>query len=127
MKIERSTLFKLYYLCLIVVVIAGLAVHFMEAAHEAPEVPEVNHEGTVAPGAHEEEEAPGEAAHEAEGAHEAEAEEGFWWLHIPLFAAFFAFAGGVVLLALSKLGVYPLLKREETYYEEHSFEKGGER
>jgi predicted cobalt transporter CbtA len=124
MEIDRSMLFKLYYLCLIVVVIAGLAVHFMEAP-EAPEVPEV-HEGAGAPEVHEEEthEAPGvpeEGAHEAEGA-----EEGFWWLHIPLFAAFFAFLGGVVLLALSKLGVYPLIKREETYYEEHSFKKGGE-
>ena len=104
MKIDGSMLFKLYYLCLIVVVIAGLAVHFM-AAPEA-------HEGAVPPEDHE------EVAHEAE--------EGFWWLHIPLFAAFFAFIAGVVLLALSKLGVYPLIKREETYYEEHSFKKGGE-
>jgi hypothetical protein len=119
MKIDRSTLFKLYYLCLIVVVIAGLAVHFMEAS-EAPEV----HEGAVAPEVHEGE------THETPEGHEGETpeaeEEGFWWLHIPLFAAFFAFLAGVVLLALSKLGVYPVLKREETYYEEHSFKKGGE-
>jgi hypothetical protein len=125
MKIDRSTLFKLYYLCLIVVVIAGLAVHFMEAS-EAPEVPEV-HEGAVAPDeVHEEETHEAPEGHEEE-AHEAEGEEaGFWWLHIPLFAAFFAFLAGVVLLALSKLGVYPVLKREEDYYEQHSFKKGGE-
>ncbi len=105
MGIDRSMLIKLYYLCLIVVVIAGLAVHFMPA----PEA----HEGAV----------PHEEGHE-EVAHEAE--EGFWWLDIPLFAAGFAFVSGVILLALSKLGVYPLLKRDEDYYEEHSFKKGGE-
>ena len=119
MKIDRSTLFKLYYLCLIVVVIAGVAVHFMEA----PEAPEA-HEGAVAPGDHDEEAHEAPETHE-EVTHEAE-EEGFWWLQIPLFAAIFAFVGGVVLLALSKLGVYPLIKRKEDYYEEHSFKKGGE-
>lgn len=95
LKLDSRTLFKLYYLCLVVIVLAGLAVHFMEA----PEP----HEG--APEAH------GEGAHEAE--------EGFWWLHIPLFAAFFAFVGGLVLLAFSKLGIFPLIKREEDYYEKH--------
>jgi hypothetical protein len=117
LSLDRRTLFKLYYLCLIVVVVAGLAVHFMEAGHEAPEAAE-------APLAHGEEavhgEAQEEAAHEAE--HEAE-EEGFWWLHIPLFAAGFAFLGGVVLLAFAKLGVFPLIKREEDYYDQHNIKK----
>ena len=98
----------LYYLSLIIVLVAGLAVHFMDAGHEASEAAEV-------PLAHGEE----EAAHEAE-------HEGFWWLHIPLFAAAFAFAGGVVLLALAKLGVFPLIKREEDYYEQHSIKKPAE-
>ncbi|RZN40583.1 MAG: hypothetical protein EFT35_02755 [Methanophagales archaeon ANME-1-THS] len=97
MELDSRTWFKLYYICLAVIVIAGLAVHFMEA----PEM----HEGAEAPEAH------GEAAHEAE--------EGFWWLHIPLFAAFFAFIGGLLLLALAKLGIFPLIKRGEDYYEKH--------
>lgn len=100
MELDSRTLFKLYYICLAVIVIAGLAVHFMEA----PETPEI-HEGAVAPEG-QEEVAP-------------EAEEGFWWLDIPLFAAFFAFVGGLVLLAFSKLGVFPLIKRGEDYYEAH--------
>jgi hypothetical protein len=120
-SLDRRTLFKLYYLCLIVVIVAGLAVHFMEAGHEAPEAAE-------APLAHGEEavhgEAQEEAAHEVE--HEAE-EEGFWWLHIPLFAAGFAFLGGVVLLALAKLGVFPLIKREEDYYDQHNIKKREEK
>lgn len=102
MVIERSTLFKLYYLCLVVIVIAGLAVNFMGAAE---------HEEAAAHNGH------GEAGEEL--GH-------FWWLDIPLFAAGFAFVGGVVLLALSKLGAYPLLKREEDYYEQHSFEEAEE-
>jgi hypothetical protein len=97
--IDRKTLMKLYYLALVAVVIAGLAVHFMGAAPEAPEM------------------------HGEEAAHEAAQEEGFWWLEIPLFAAGFAFVGGVILLALSKLGVYPLIKVSEDYYERHSIKK----
>ncbi|MBN1762476.1 MAG: hypothetical protein JW878_05300 [Methanomicrobia archaeon] len=125
MKIERSTLLKLYYVCLIVIVIAGLAVHFMEAAEP---------EGAAVANGH------GEVVEEAathNGGHGEAAEEGgeevghFWWLDIPLFAAGFAFVSGVILLAFSKLGVYPLLKRDEDYYEQHSFgkaeeEEGGE-
>ena len=124
MRIDKSTLLKLYYLCLIVIVIAGLAVHFMEAS-EAPEV----HGGEVAPEAHGEaaEEAATHNGHEEAGEEAEEAEVGhFWWLDIPLFAAGFAFVSGVILLALSKLGVYPLLKRDEDYYEQHSFKKEGE-
>jgi hypothetical protein len=117
LSLDRRTLFKLYYLCLIVVVVAGLAVHFMEAGHEAPEAVE----GPLAHGEEAlHEEAQEEASHEAE--HEAE-EEGFWWLDIPLFAAGFAFLGGVVLLALAKLGIFPLIKREEDYYDQHSIKK----
>ena len=101
--IDRKTLMKLYYLALVAVVIAGLAVHFMGAAPEAAEAPEMHGE---------------EAAHE-----ETEQEEGFWWLEIPLFAAGFAFVGGVVLLALSKLGVYPLIKVSEDYYKRHSIKE----
>jgi hypothetical protein len=112
-------LIKLYYLCLIVVVVAGLAVHFMEAAEP---------EGAAVANGH------GEVVEEAatHNGHGEAAEEGgeevghFWWLDIPLFAAGFAFVSGVILLALSKLGVYPLLKREEDYYEQHSFEKAEE-
>jgi len=89
---------KLYYLALVAVVIAGLAVHFMGAAPEATEAPEMHGE-------------------------EAAQEEGFWWLEIPLFAAGFAFVGGVILLALSKLGVYPLIKVSEDYYARHSIKK----
>jgi hypothetical protein len=43
----------------------------------------------------------------------------FWWLGIPLFTAVFAIIGGLLLLAFSKLAVYPLIKREEDYYEKH--------
>jgi hypothetical protein len=119
MGIDRSMLIKLYYLCLIVVVVAGLAVHFMEAAEP---------EGAAVANGH------GEVVEEAatHNGHGEAAEEGgeevghFWWLDIPLFAAGFAFVSGVILLALSKLGVYPLLKREEDYYEQHSFEKAEE-
>ncbi|HDS45287.1 MAG TPA: hypothetical protein ENN68_04215 [Methanomicrobia archaeon] len=100
--IDRKTLMKLYYLALVAVVIAGLAVHFMEAAPEAADVPDM---------------------HDEEAAHAEEQEEGFWWLHIPLFAAGFAFVAGVILLALSKLGVYPLIKVSEDYYERHSIKK----
>jgi membrane protein YqaA with SNARE-associated domain len=100
--IDSKTLMKLYYLALVAVVIAGLAVHFMGAAPEAAEVPEM---------------------HGEEAAHEVAQEEGFWWLEIPLFAAGFAFIGGVILLALSKLGVYPLIKVSEDYYERHSIKK----
>lgn len=119
MGIDRSMLIKLYYLCLIVVVVAGLAVHFMEAAEP---------EGAAVANGH------GEVVEEAatHNGHGEAAEEGgeevghFWWLDIPLFAAGFAFVSGVILLALSKLGVYPVLKREEDYYEQHSFEKAEE-
>lgn len=114
LSLDRRTLFRLYYLSLIVVVVAGLAVHFMDTGHEAAEAPLVQGEEAVHEEAHEE--AHGEAAHEA-------GHEGFWWLHIPLFAAVFAFIGGVVLLALAKLGIFPLLKREEDYYERHSIKK----
>jgi hypothetical protein len=99
--IDRKTLMKLYYLALVAVVIAGLAVYFMGAAPEATEAPEYLGEGL---------------AHGAE-------EEGFWWLGIPLFAAAFAFVAGVLLLALSKLGVYPLIKVSEDYYKRHSIKK----
>jgi hypothetical protein len=112
LSLDRRTLFKLYYLCLIVVVVAGLAVHFMEAGHEAPEAAEV-------PLAHGE-----EAVHKEV---QEEAQQGFWWLDIPLFTAGFAFLGGVVLLALSKLGVFPLIKREEDYYDQHSIKKREEK
>ena len=105
LSLDRRTLFMLYYLSLIVVVVAGLAVHFTEAGHEASEAAEVP------------------LAHGEEAVHEEAEEEGFWWLHIPLFAAVFAFIGGVVLLALAKLGVFPLIKREEEYYEQHSIKK----
>jgi hypothetical protein len=119
MGIDRSMLIKLYYLCLIVIVVAGLAVHFMEAAEP---------EGAAVANGH------GEVVEEAAVAngHGEAAEEGgeevghFWWLDIPLFAAGLAFVSGVILLALSKLGVYPLLKRDEDYYEQHSFEKAEE-
>jgi hypothetical protein len=122
LSIDSHTLFKLYYVCLIVVVIAGLAVHFMEAPEaEQPAVQngaagEIAHEATPE----------AEHAAEPEAEHEAE-EEGFWWLHIPLFAAGFAFAGGVVLLALAKLGIFPLIKREEDYYDRHSIKKREEK
>ena len=99
--IDRKTLTKLYYLALVAVVIAGLAVHFMGAAPEAAEAPDMHGE---------------EPAHEAD-------EEGFWWLEIPLFAALFAFIAGVILLALSKLGVYPLIKVSEDYYKRHSIKE----
>jgi hypothetical protein len=78
-KLETYTWFRLYYVCLGVIVIAGLLVHFLEHGEE-PE---------------------------------------FWWLGIPLFTAFFAFLGGLVLLAFSKLGVFPVIKRGEDYYEKH--------
>ncbi|MBN1454743.1 MAG: hypothetical protein JW945_00605 [Methanomicrobia archaeon] len=100
--IDSKTLLKLYYLALVAVVIAGLAVHFMGTAPEAGEVPDL---------------------HGEEAAPETEQEEGFWWLEIPLFAAGFAFVGGIILLALSKLGVYPLIKVSEDYYERHNIKK----